>query len=49
MFHKEFAVDNIIDLDGEIWKDIDGTQGRYKVSNKGRIKSLSDYETRILK
>ena len=28
------------DLDGEVWKDINGYKGFYKVSNWGRIKSL---------
>ncbi len=27
-------------LDGEIWKDVDGYKGRYKVSNKGRVFSF---------
>jgi len=30
---------NLTDLPGEIWKDIDGYEGLYLVSNKGRIKS----------
>lgn len=25
----------------EIWKDIEGYEGRYQVSNLGRVKSLS--------
>lgn len=36
----------------EIWKDIKGFEGRYQVSNMGRIKSLKylkKNETRILK
>lgn len=28
-------------LDGEIWKDIKGWEGCYKVSNKGRVKALN--------
>jgi hypothetical protein len=27
----------------EIWKDIEGYQGLYQVSNRGRIKSLVGY------
>lgn len=27
-------------FDGEIWKDIDGYEGRYRVSNLGRVMSL---------
>ena len=30
----------IDDLYGEIWKDIDGFEGIYKISNYGRVKSL---------
>lgn len=30
----------IIDLEGEEWRDIEGFEGYYKVSSKGRIKSL---------
>lgn len=29
------------DLKGEEWKDVQGFEGLYKVSNKGRVKSLS--------
>ena len=28
------------DMPGEVWKDIPGWEGRYQVSNKGRVKSL---------
>lgn len=31
----------ISDLPGEVWKDIDGYEGVYQVSNMGRIKSLT--------
>lgn len=30
---------NILDLPGEEWKDIPGFDGRYQISNKGRVKS----------
>jgi len=30
----------IIDLDGEVWKDIPGFECFYQISNKGRVKSL---------
>lgn len=49
--------DNIPTLDGEIWKDIVGYEGKYKVSNFGRVFSLTRvrnnggniYKGRILK
>lgn len=28
------------DMEGEIWKDIEGYEGNYKVSNLGRVKSI---------
>lgn len=31
----------ITDLEGEVWKDISGYEGRYMISNKGRVKSLN--------
>ncbi len=34
---------SIIDIEGEIWKDIPGYEGLYQASNKGRIKSLERY------
>lgn len=30
----------IVDLDGEVWKDVVGYEGLYEVSNKGRVKTL---------
>ena len=33
----------------EIWKDIDGYEGTYQISNKGRVKSLCKGSERILK
>lgn len=37
-YYKEHPYKKIINLQGEIWKDIDGYDG-YQVSNKGRVKS----------
>ena len=37
------------DLPGEEWCEIDGYNGRYQVSNLGRVKSFFDKEARILK
>jgi hypothetical protein len=36
--HKNFSLD---DMEGEIWKDIDGYSGYYQISNFGRVKSFS--------
>jgi hypothetical protein len=36
--HKNFSLE---DMDGEIWKDIERCEGRYQMSNFGRLKSLS--------
>jgi len=37
------------DLPGEVWKDIEGYEKLYQVSNKGRIKSLHHGKERIMK
>lgn len=39
---KEYSL-NLQDLPGEVWKDIEGFEGKYQVSNKGRVKSLDRY------
>lgn len=36
-------------LEGEIWKDIEGYTGIYQVSNKGRVKSIKFQKHKILK
>ena len=36
--HKNFSLE---DMDGEIWNDIERFEGRYQMSNFGRLKSLS--------
>ena len=36
--HKNLSIE---DMDGEIWKDIEGFEGYYQISNFGRVKSLS--------
>lgn len=33
----------------EVWKDIKGYEGEYKVSNYGRVKSLKNHKEKILK
>ena len=35
--HQNFSLE---DMEGEIWKDIEGFEGYFKISNLGRIKSL---------
>ena len=32
---------SIVDLPGEVWKDVVGHEGKYKISNQGRVKSLT--------
>lgn len=36
----------VIDLEDEVWLDIEGYEGLYQVSNKGRVKSLGNNKTR---
>ena len=41
LYNQAFGFDNKIeDLEGEVWKDIEGYEGLYQVSNMGRVKSL---------
>ena len=49
VYDKEYCIDNTENLKGEIWCTIKHTNGKYKVSNKGRIKSLQKYTAKILK
>ena len=49
IYNKVFCIDNIENLKGEIWKEIAETDGKYFVSNKGRVKSYNKYEAIILK
>ena len=49
VFNAEFSQDSTQDITGETWKPIAGTNGRYFVSDKGRVKSYCQYEARILK
>lgn len=42
-------LDFIEDLPGEIWKDIEGYEGLYQISNKGRVKSFKIGCWRVLK
>lgn len=36
---------SIIDIEGEIWKDIEGWEGFYQISSKGRVKSIGRNKT----
>lgn len=40
---------SIEDLPGEVWRDIAGYDGRYQVSNKGRVKSFARREAAIMR
>ena len=40
-----FLNKSLINIDGEIWKDIDGYLGVYQISNFGRVKSTQRYRS----
>lgn len=48
MFNKELCIDEIKDLSGEIWKEIENTKGKYFISNYGRVKSYCGNKAKIL-
>ena len=41
-------IDRIPDLPGEEWREISGYNGKYLVSNKGRVKSLKHTSAKLL-
>lgn len=47
-FGREFAIDEIEPLEGEVWKEIDPT-GKYYISNYGRVKSYQAKMAKLLK
>lgn len=49
VFNKNYCIDNIENLEEEQWKEIKGTDQKYYISNKGRVKSLCDYQAIIMK
>ena len=49
VYNKVFCIDNITNQDGEIWREIENTDQKYFVSDKGRIKSYWKYEAILLK
>ena len=48
VYNKEFCIDNIQNLEKEIWKPIQDTN-YYFVSNFARVKSYKGYESKLLK
>jgi len=42
---KNIILNRVPDLVGEIWKDISDYEGKYQVSNFGRVKGLNRYRT----
>lgn len=46
-FGKEYAIDTIEDLEGELWKPID-SRSKYYISNLGRVKSYQKKEAKLL-
>ena len=49
VYNKVFCIDNIQDLEGEKWAEIEDTSQNYYISSYGRIKSYAKYEATILK
>lgn len=49
VYNKIYCIDNIQNLNNEIWKEIENTDGNYYISNKGRVKSYTGYNAIILR
>lgn len=49
VYNKVFCIDDIQDLEGEKWAEIEDTSQNYYISNYGRIKSYMKYEATLLK
>lgn len=47
-YNKEFCIDETANLCNEEWKEIEHTDGKYLISNHGRVKSLCGYTAIIL-
>lgn len=45
---KVYSIDDIENLQGEEWKEIDNSGGNYFISNMGRIKSYKGYNAKLL-
>lgn len=43
------TIDKIPNLPDEEWRPIEGYDGKYLISNCGRVKSLKHYDARLLK
>lgn len=48
VYNKVFCVDTIENLPNEEWREIEGTDGKYFVSNRGRVKSYCSYNAIIV-
>ena len=49
VYNKEFSIDRTAALNNEEWRIIKNTNGKYLISNYGRVKSLCGYNAKILK
>lgn len=48
VFNRCFCKDSIESLEGEEWRELPDSKGKYWISNKARIKSYSAYEAYLL-
>lgn len=49
VYNKPYCIDKIENIENEIWKEIENTNGKYYISSKGRLKSYAREEAVLLK
>lgn len=48
VYNREYCIDEIENIQNEVWKEIDETNGKYFISNFSRVKSYCRYKAIII-
>lgn len=49
LYNKNYCIDTITNIQGELWREIKGTDGQYFISSEGRVKSVKGYYAILMK